>query len=226
MKIVGHLSLFFSIIFLFSSCKKIKEEYYPSGNLKSRIEYRFGKEHGEAVYYFEEYNRPSLKITMKNGKMNGELLKFFYNGKVETQTFYVDDIQEGVETLYDLQGNRLVETHYVHGIKEGQYTSWHDGGDMIREKGAFKQDMFDGQWVYYDDRGFLVGEGEFTQGNGNLAGYDQNGNLMRITTYVNNLKHGDDIHFLPNGDTLKIVTYVNDRIEKTMNMTSNSNYEE
>jgi len=205
-----------AILFLTTGCTKTKEEHYPNGKLKSKIEYRFGKENGKMIYYDENYGTKTLEISMKNGKKEGKLTRYFANGNIETEAMYKNNIQEGKEIVYDIRGNKIVETTFLHGIKNGTYMSWHEK-DMIREKGNFLNDKFDGQWFYYDERGFLVGEGDFSNGNGILISYDNQGNLSRKSTYKNNLKDGPEIYFTQNGDTTKIIYFQNDRIKSVDN---------
>ena len=220
LRLIISLSL---LIFLFSSCTKTIEEYYPNGRLKSRIEYRFKKEHGKALYY-DEHHRLYIEVTMKRGKKHGDFYKYHFNGKVETQAFYVNDVQEGEEISYDKRGIKIQEIHYVNGVKDGPYYSWHDR-DMPFEKGAFKQGLFDGEWRYYDERGMELGEANFTAGTGVMKGYDPNGHLVIITNYKNNLKNGDEIHFGTNGDTLKTINYVDERIKSINNIAVEKNEE-
>lgn len=210
-------SLYISaLLLLTTSCTKTKEEYYPNGRIKSQIEYRFGKENGKMIYYDENYGTKTLEITMKKGKKEGKLTRYFANGNMETEATYKNDILEGKEIVYDIRGNKIVETTYLHGVKNGPYISWHEK-DMIREKGNFLNDKFDSQWLYYDERGFLVGEGNFSKGNGILKSYDGNGNLSRQSNYKNNFKNGPEIYFAANGDTIKIVYFQNDRIIRVDN---------
>ena len=220
LRLIISLSL---LTFLFSSCTKTIEEYYPNGRLKSRIEYRLKKEHGKALYY-DEHLRLYLEVTMKNGKKHGGFHKYHFNGKIDTEAYYVNDLQEGVEVMYNHHGVKLKETHYVNGVKDGPFFSWHDR-NMPFEKGAFKQGLFDGEWLYYDERGMELGEAHFTAGTGALKGYDPNGDLVIITNYKNNLKNGDEIHFAPNGDTLKRINYVDDRIKSINNIAIEKNEE-
>ena len=205
-----------SVIFLASGCTKTKEEHYPNGKIKSEIEYRFGKENGKMIYYDENYGTKTLEIHMKKGKKDGKLTRYFANGNIETEAIYKNDIQEGKEIVYDIRGNKIVETTFLHGVKNGPYISWHEK-EMIREKGNFLNDKFDGQWLYYDERGVLVGEGNFSKGNGILISYDSSGNLSRKSTYKNNLKNGPEIYFATNGDTSKILYFQNDRIKSIDN---------
>lgn len=221
------LALPLSLLLLATSCTKVKKEYYPSGQLKSEIQYRFGKENGMAIYYNDGEKRPSLTMEMKNGKKHGKLHRYFFNGKVETEATFVNDVQEDIESIYDLSGIKLIETHYLHGVKNGPYTTWHER-NMVKEKGSFKDGNFDGTWEYYDERGLMVGEGTFENGTGTITAYDQAGNLYRITHYVNNLKDGDDTFYTSNGEVDKVMTYDKDRVVKINNepVSIDDSYEE
>lgn len=212
MSIFKPIIICLSFTILLGSCKQVKEDYYPNGRLKSKTTYRFGKEHGESIIYNENYGAPSFIIQMKNGKKHGKMTRYFFNGNIETEAYYKDDIQEGIETIYDLNGFPIVQTTYLHGMKNGPYTTWH-AKDMIREQGAFAEDMFDGEWIYYDERGLMVGEAVFNKGTGQQIAYDHNGNLYRVTSYVNNMKNGKEVYFTPTGDTARVNIYTDDRIE-------------
>lgn len=194
-----------------AGCKKVEKDYYPNGNLKSVIEFKNGKEHGKLIFYDPNYKTPTLEITMEHGKKNGKLTRYHFNGKIETIAYYVDDIQEGEESIYDLKGNRIIENHFVHGKKNGPYRSWHER-DVIKEEGAYLDDLYDGEWFFWDERGMLIGEAVYDKGTGKQISYDSKGNLHRITHYVNNLKDGEDIYFSPSGDTLKVIIFAEDRI--------------
>lgn len=200
-----------ALLLLLSGCTKVKKEYYPNGRIKSSVEFKFGKENGKMIYYDDYYGTKTLEITMKKGKKNGKLTRYFSNGNIETEAMYVNDLLEGKEIIYDRRGNKIVETTYLHGIKNGPYISWHEK-NMIREAGVFADDKFDGEWFYYDERGMLVGEGHFSKGDGELISYDDNGNLVRKTQYKNNLKNGQEVYFSPAGDTLKTIYFQDDRI--------------
>lgn len=210
-------TLFFTttIILLLSStsCTKVEKEYFPNGHPKSEIEYRFGKENGTATYYFKHGLRPKIVVEMKKGMKHGKMHHYFFDGSIKSESTFIRDIQEGIERTYDQRGNPVSEITFVNGKKNGPYTTWHER-DMIKEKGFFKEDLFDGEWEYYDERGAIVGEGSFVQGTGSVTSYDQAGNLYRITHYINNLKDGDDIFYLPNGEVDKVIFYQEDRIVK------------
>lgn len=105
---------------LLVSCQKTKEEYFPSGSLKSKIEYKGDKKEGLAVYY-DEGGVKILEMTMKNDKKEGRLRKFFFNGNIDTEEFYRNDVLDGKQTTYDVNGIKTSETNFSKGKKNGAY---------------------------------------------------------------------------------------------------------
>ncbi|MBO4654970.1 MAG: hypothetical protein J5644_05460 [Bacteroidales bacterium] len=212
MKNIKIITLLALAILTLSACTKVKYEYFEDGSLKSAIPYRFGKEHGLCKYYFINAPHPiKIEVEMKNGKKHGSFVKYFINGRLDTRCTYQNDLLEGVEDVCDIDGYRISSTTYLHGKKNGPYTVYHPNGEIM-EQGAFSNDLFDGKWYYYDERGVLVGEGEFNQGTGVQMGYNANGNLVRVVHYQDNHKQGEDVELTAEGDTLKVTVYDHDRI--------------
>lgn len=194
-----------------TSCTKIEKTYYPDGNLQSSIQYRFGKENGKALYYFDNPNTLEIEMEMKKGKRNGEFHRYYENGLLDTYCHYVNDSIEGVEINYTANGEKAQEFTYVHGVKNGPHKAYHLSGELKIE-GGFKNNLFDGDWMYYDERGVLVGEGSFHEGNGDVTFYDAKGLPLRLTHYVNNKKDGREVYYSPSGKIVKTIVYKQDRI--------------
>lgn len=204
--------LLFSFLLWFTSCTQTKKSYYPNGKIMSEISYRFGKEHGISKYYYQDHsNRVELEVSMKNGKKEGDCIHYYYTGKAESITHYVQDSIDGIQSAYDWDGTKLSETHYKNGKKHGEHCTWHPNRQLMI-KGSFYQDLFDGVWEYYDERGFSVGEARFDKGKGVQYGYDENGNLIRISHFENNMKNGKEISFNAQGDTTQILLFKDDYI--------------
>jgi antitoxin component YwqK of YwqJK toxin-antitoxin module len=198
-------------LLLFAGCTKVKREYYHNGKLKSETHYRFGKETGTTTYYHHWYPTKTMEVEMKRGKRNGNFIKRFFDGTTEMVAYYKDDLLEGVEKQYYLNGNISTEIHYIKGVKNGTATTWFSNG-IIRESGSFVNDMFDGEWVNYDERGMLVGEGSFVNGNGKRTSYDYIGRIQCETNFVNNKKDGLETFYLPSGEIEKTILFKEDRI--------------
>ena len=204
------LTLLCALVF-FTGCTKTKREYYPSGKLKSETHYRFGKETGTTTFYHHWYPTKTMEVEMKRGKKNGKFIKRYFNNNFEVTAYYKNDLIEGVENQYYLNGNPSVETHYKKGVKNGKITSWFSDG-TVRESGAFLNDLYDGEWVNYDTRGMLVGEASFVEGTGKRTTYDEIGRLQCETHFVKNKKDGLETHYFPSGEIEKTILFKEDRI--------------
>jgi uncharacterized protein len=194
-----------------TSCTKTKTELFENGRVKSQIQYRFGKENGISRYFHPVYGSKIMEVNMKNGKKEGELSKFYFNGNREYQGFYKNDLLEGIERIWDKSGQILSETHYIKGKKEGSYNSWYENGVNFA-KGSYKNDLPHGKWEFYDQRGMLIGDSDYNLGTGIQTHYDYNGIISIKTTFKNGLKNGPEIHYNPDGTVLSTTIYQNDRI--------------
>ena len=199
------------IALLCSGCSHTETTYYPDGNKQSVIQYRGKKEHGKTIYFYRRPNTVEIEVEMKNGKRNGEFHRYFKNGQLDTYCIYENDSIEGLEVMYTANGCRSQEYTYVHGIRNGPHKAYHLDGS-IKIEGGFHNDLFDGPWNYYDERGVLVGEGQFKDGNGEVTFYDKNGLKERTTHYKNNKKDGSEVYYTPSGDIYRETIFKEDRI--------------
>jgi len=211
MKNIHLLLILLCSLFLFAGCTKVKREYYSRGKLKSETHYRFGKETGTTTYYHKHYPTKTMEIEMKRGKRNGKFIQRYFDGRLETVAFYKNDLLEGVETHYYMNGNMSMKVHYTKGLKNGSVTTWYSNG-LVKEIGFFVNDRFDGDWENYDERGLFVGEGSFVNGTGKRTSYDPLGRLLSVTYFVDNKKEGLEIQYLPSGEIEKTMLFKEDRI--------------
>ena len=202
-----------SALFLFNGCTKTKYEFHTNGKMKSETHYRFGKETGTTTYYHFWYPTKTMEVEMKRGKRNGKFITRYFDNSTEVLAYYKDDLIDGKELRYYKDGTLSMEVNYTKGIKNGPVKTWFSNG-VIRETGAYVNDLFDGKWELYDERGFLLGEGTFNKGTGTRTTYDEMGRLLFETNYVNNLKNGLEIYYLPSGEVEKSLLYKEDRIIK------------
>ena len=193
------------------SCTHTETTYYPDGRTQSIIQYRGKKEHGKTVYFYRSPNIVEMEVEMKNGKRNGEFRRYFINGLLDTYCVYENDSIEGVEVIYLANGCKSQETTYLHGRKEGPHREYHLNGSL-KVEGAFKDNLIEGPWTYYDERGVVVGEGEFHEGTGEVTFYDKNGRPERTVHYKKNKKDGKEVRYTPSGQIYREITFKDDRI--------------
>lgn len=205
------LFLFIILLVSITSCTKTEKTYYPDGHVQSIVTYKFGKEHGKTLYYYDTPNTLEIEVTMKRGKRHGDFKRYFKNGLLDTHCQYVNDSIEGNEVSYTANGEKSQEFTYVSGKKNGPHKAYYISGD-IKIEGNFKNDLFDGDWKYYDERGIMIGEGTFNEGAGSVTFYNEHGHPLRETHYKNNKKEGKEIFFSPTGSIYKTIVFKQDRI--------------
>lgn len=209
MQRIGRVILFMTIVLL-CSCTKVKEEHYPDGTVRSRIEYKNGKENGLATFYQPNGAR-ATEVEMKDGKKNGSFRTFYENGNLESKATYQNDTLVGTYALFDIDGTLIESIEYASGKKNGEYRAWH-ARDLIQTIGYYKDDLWEGHWEHYDGRGFLVGEGDFVEGTGIITNYNSQGEKHKITHYVHNKKEGDEVYYDVQGNEIKRLTFKEERI--------------
>ncbi len=100
----------------------LKVEKYPSGKVKTRINYSHGKREGVGREYFE-------------------------NGKVYKDAVYKDDKLEGVVKVYDSRGRLSRTVSYTEGRKNGKLTRYFPSGkpksEMTYMEGAPQPDLWE-----------------------------------------------------------------------------------
>ena len=133
------------------------------------------------------------------------------------ECYYENDKLEGTQSYYDKLNKKVSEMHYKNDVAEGTYTAWYskaetiNGLNALRCTGSYKNGMMDGEWNYYDENEMPVGHAVFQQGTGKMTTY-QNGEVVKVTNYVKNMKEGDEIEYDGHGNVVKTTTYHNDRI--------------
>lgn len=199
-----------AILFLAVSCRHTVKEYYPNGEIRSVIECKGKVQDGLAVYY-DASGVKTLEVTMVNGKKEGRLRTFFFNGNLETEEFYHNDLLNGVQTIYNLDGLKLTEIEFKDGVMNGSYKEWHER-DILKCVGQYADGLWDGHWEYYDFRGFLIAEGNYDKGNGDQLNYTDTGVLYKKTHYENGAKNGEEFYYDSQGNVTKAIIYKDDRM--------------
>ena len=204
------IAILLPLLILVTSCRHTVKEYYPDGELRSAIEYKGKVQDGLAVYY-DSKGVKTLELTMVKGKKEGRLRTFFFNGNLQTEEFYANDLLNGKQTTYNSDGLKLTEIEYKNGVMNGPCQEWHER-DVLKSVGQYADGLWDGHWEYYDIRGFLIAEGDFVRGSGDQLNYTETGVLYKKTHYENNAKNGEEIYYTPQGDIAKIIVYKDDRM--------------
>jgi antitoxin component YwqK of YwqJK toxin-antitoxin module len=86
---------------------------------------------------------------------------------------------------------------------------YHENGTLMIE-GSYRDGMFDGEWVYYNEFGFKIGEGSYNMGNGVQRAFHLNGKLWKEIPYRNSLRNGTEKTYNQVGVVVSSVEYADD----------------
>lgn len=73
--------------------------HFTNSKIESECNYKNGKEHGECVLYHDNGNIMQ-EYFMINGKCNGVVKNYFYDGVLESEYIYRDDIHKHTTKYY------------------------------------------------------------------------------------------------------------------------------
>ncbi|MCR4659176.1 MAG: hypothetical protein K5650_02650 [Bacteroidales bacterium] len=109
----------------------------------------------------------------------------------------------------DKDGSKIYEGDFVNGLETGTFTYYyHDG--TVRMKNTY---IIDGQLCSheaYDDKGRIVATGYYNKHNRDSVWrfYNEQGALVKSTTYKMGIKHGPSVIFTSAGDTAEVSNWV------------------
>ena len=156
----------------------IEEEFYPNGQLKSRITHKDGIETNVHSEYFYENGQLEIKTIFKDGMKDGTWEFYYENGQLQKRLNYKEGKDHGVNEGYQENGIIEYRNFYKNDVSDGIDEQYHENGRLAK-----KMPMIDGEangiWEYYDESGHL----DYTESykNGKYHGvneyYDDNGNL-------------------------------------------------
>ena len=131
--------------------------YDREGNVVSRGMLNSNREHqGEWVTFHKASEQPMTVENYKNGKLHGLQKVFYKDGKIASETHYVDGIKEGIFKQYAENGVVLEEIPY----KNNQFHGWviyRDSNGNFIAQGRYEKGLKKGIWKFYED-GKLVKE--------------------------------------------------------------------
>ena len=138
-------------------------------------------------------------LQYKNGKMNGPLVSWWQNGQKSEERNYKDDLEHGVRTEWDEEGNITEQTNWVNGHNTDLVYSkaflYHDNGQVFNETN-FKKNKADGSScmhgpdIHYDENGQKTYEAEYVDGeqHGLETWWDEEGDIISQTKWENGVK--------------------------------------
>ena len=201
---------FMTILFLVTSCKNDSEKdvvksYYENGNLKSELRYKDGRLNGNCVWYYPN-GKPELSINYVMDTLQGESLRWYENGYMQSRCFYKDNECDSVFESYNVTGDLLKTEHYKKGVLHGPVTQWYDSGKLFL-KGTYNEGKFDGRWIIYYEDGSVGSTATYNNGSGVQIGYSPDGVMRTKIHYKDNEKDGEELRYDRQGKVVEVLIW-------------------
>lgn len=113
---------------------------------------------------------------------------------------------DGTRREYWNNGKLKMEAHYANGKLDGAYKTWYDNGQMFQD-GQYAEGMMDGSWLVFYPNGQLASRALYDKGTGKQTCYNEEGSIIMEVNYVDNVKHGKEIHYAWDGTVVEEVEY-------------------
>lgn len=183
-------ALFYILFFYFGPLEAIKQNYrkaftdennFPDGNHK---------------VYESSYSKNNYKIiNKKNGKLEGEFIRY-YNNKIDYTCNYKNGLKDGPYRNFGQEGNISFECNYKNGLKDGFYRNFYPNGNISFET-FYSNDIQNGDAVTYNKNQLIVRKSQVVDGNviesyeyypnGKLRMYNR-GNIYEFYLWNDDLK--------------------------------------
>ncbi|PQJ10518.1 hypothetical protein CJD36_011115 [Flavipsychrobacter stenotrophus] len=116
-------------------------------------------------------NTNKIWFMAKDGKKNGLYKEWFRNGQIADSCYYLNDLQEGVETGWYDNGGKRLRCSYVGGKKSGIETAWHING-ALEFSANYTNGKIQGRVDVLDPSGVLISSENYIEGDRQLSNSD------------------------------------------------------
>lgn len=162
--------------------KFVKEDYLDElGN----VAHSYGDPDGNySVVGYSVDGVMSMKGQYKDGLMTGNWQWFYSNGKLKSESSYVEGKKNGAERSYNAKGQLSQEVMIKDGKWDGLFRSFYADGTLDRQ-GHYVAGAGEGRWEFYHEQGTLSERCFFRADNrhGHTELFTPLGKLRRIDVY-------------------------------------------
>jgi antitoxin component YwqK of YwqJK toxin-antitoxin module len=127
------------------------------GKLVSEGKMRDKDRIGEWIYYHEKSDAVMTREHYVNGKLHGEKITYYPNGKITEVLNYENGLMQGENRYYSYEGVLLKKLQYLDDQLQGEATYYDAHGNLVIE-GFYKDGKKHGLWKYYKDGKVILEE--------------------------------------------------------------------
>lgn len=142
--------------------------------------------------------------TFLNGKLHGVAKDFYDTGALMVERNYVNGVQNGAEKMFYANGKPKSEVTFANGKKVGWEKGWLDDGSKAFEGLYDNGGLAQGTHTSWSSKDTKLSEGSFKDGKklGPWIEWGLDGKKKHIELYLDGLKHGGEVSFFLGSETV------------------------
>lgn len=144
---------FFLIVSCVNSEVKIERTFYDDGKLMQELTMKSGKIDGDVYEYFQSGILKS-KTKFVNGVQDGKAEFYFEDGKLKSKAFFKGGLQCDTMRIYYKNGSLQEICLVKDGMKDGFFRTYYDNGKIMID-GTTRLNRKDSVWKYYSVDGIF-----------------------------------------------------------------------
>ena len=154
------------------------------GRITMSENYKNGLRHGFNIVYSQYNDGPATETNYVNGKKNGFYRQFYENGKLQEESFYLDDKKDSISKFNNKSGHLVAEYHYKNGLFEGPQKTFYET-DTLQSVMNYRNNEPDGLFRECYPNGKTRIEGNYLKGlqTGTWTEYDETGKATKVSKY-------------------------------------------
>lgn len=158
--------------------------YWPSGNLKHKIEWDMGTKIGRETTWHENGYLRSL-IHWKDGKETETLYTYYDNGQIRSEVPFREGVMHGTQRHYYCCGQLYAEVNFLYGRRHGLERSWYTNGNK-KTQCHYYYDAIDETELKWDHEGIITEQATWKRGKLLQAVYYENGKPIGAEVHKGN----------------------------------------
>jgi len=137
--------------------------YYPGGNLMAKGYYHHEQKDSLWTYY-DPFGPIVSTENYIDGVKNGVSKIFYHNGNVNEERTWVNGKQNGMWRQFFEDSTIKSLGKYHNDSLQGTVTFFFPGGIKICAQGQYKNDVKNGEWIFYKDDGKILNKQTYSMG--------------------------------------------------------------
>jgi uncharacterized protein len=146
--------------------------------------YHAGVLHGQQIQYTQTGDFPISETNYMNGKKYGLYRLYYDNGKLQEESYYIDNNKNGTSKWFNKSGRTIAEYNYKLGMFNGIQKTFYDN-DTLQILANYLDNDLSGDYKEFYRNGKIKITGKYVRGqkDGPWTEFDETGKSVKITKF-------------------------------------------